>query len=708
MKKNLHNALGRMKTTTPTRTPAPLPGQETITYDALSARHVQRMQEDGDKPSTIRNACSALNRFLKTAGVSKHAAVGTEMAHLFADRLERYLETLQKQSSKNTARHLLNRWRRTYLDMQVDAGLPRDFAGALKRLMEAAKVSIRKAAAAIGSRQKTVNGWMNGRYWPTLRAMPKVVLLESVLKAPPGCLSGRLRKVRTKDKVSGGTRFRDKVIGLKKKPYALRPRDWPERLTSDFNDLVTFKTSPMLVGGIRRNKSWSVKRGKCPTAGMVKELLARFFGWLLLAPDAQDPALRGRGMRREDLSLALLTWPELAQGFIAFLRDRSGVNTHLSLKFLDLLYSLCRGGTGYFPQHVKYADYPIIAAMLPETEEFRGRHIRLKNKEHRWASWCNKSANEFHSNRRTLPDSAGNAQTVVNGRDPSEPIQAILALDRPMSALFDMIESMRGALPPASMCAKTRAVAFRDLLLVEMLASNPLRIGMFSFMTYRADQSGNLYRRQDGTWRLRFEAEDFKNARVRAARPRYDVPVHRNLWPLIEEYLREHRPHLMGADGCDYLFRPSPRFAKQICSKLPGPHAPMLPGTLSDIVRLASQIHIPECCGFGAHAIRHIVATHLIKTDPVGGWIRASFALNDAESTVRRAYAHLRVTEEHEIWLASYEQFRSAHESAQGEFAASCAEVLPVLRGFLDRGITDLRQVVADLAVRTDLRRKVA
>jgi integrase len=297
---------------------------------------------------------------------------------------------------------------------------------------------------------------------------------------------------------------------------------------------------------------------------------------------------------------------------------------------------------------------------------------------------------------------------VTKGRDPAEPIQGILNLERPMSALFDMIESMRGALPPASMCAKTRAVAFRDLLLVEMLVSNPLRIGMFSIMTFRADQSGNLYRRQDGSWRIRFKAEDFKNARVRAGRPRYDVPVHWSLWPLIEEYLREHRPHLMGADGCDYLFRPSPRFAQQMSSKLPGPHAPMLPGTLSDIVRLASQTHIPKCCGFGAHAVRHINATHLIKTDPVGGWIRAAYALNDKESTVRDAYQHLKVTEEHEIWQAAYEQIRSAHESARGEFSASCADMLPVLRGFLDRGITDLRQVVADLAVRTDLRREVA
>lgn len=45
------------------------------------------------------------------------------------------------------------------------------------------------------------------------------------------------------------------------------------------------------------------------------------------------------------------------------------------------------------------------------------------------------------------------------------------------------------------------------------------------------------------------------------------------------------------------------------------------------------------CTGFGPHAMRHIVATYLVKTNR--NFTDASRALHDSEATVRNFYGHL-------------------------------------------------------------------
>ena len=79
-----------------------------------------------------------------------------------------------------------------------------------------------------------------------------------------------------------------------------------------------------------------------------------------------------------------------------------------------------------------------------------------------------------------------------------------------------------------------------------MLTINPLRRHHYSIMTYKDNNTGNLVRLPDGSWGLHFEAEDFKNQNG-AANGSYDVILSKSIWKQLEEYLREHRRFLLGA-----------------------------------------------------------------------------------------------------------------------------------------------------------------
>ena len=65
------------------------------------------------------------------------------------------------------------------------------------------------------------------------------------------------------------------------------------------------------------------------------------------------------------------------------------------------------------------------------------------------------------------------------------------------------------------------------------------------------------------------------------------------------------------------------------------------------------------CPGIGAHGIRYIIGTSILKKNP-DAWGLAAAALHDKEETVRKHYAHLRtrdkVAHAHASLASSYER----------------------------------------------------
>jgi integrase len=174
----------------------------------------------------------------------------------------------------------------------------------------------------------------------------------------------------------------------------------------------------------------------------------------------------------------------------------------------------------------------------------------------------------------------------------------------------------------------------RDALLIAMLLANPMRSRQFSTMRWRPGGGGNLYRTDDGGWRLRYEARHRKNGRKA-----YDAPLPAWLGDRIDAYLEEYRPRLLAGrvDG-GWVF-PSTR-GGGVWAGL-GRHVEKL-----------TRRHLPNCPGFGPHAFRHLVATSWLRRHP-NDYLTVAELLDDTLQVVIQNYAHLRKDDS----FGRYEQY---------------------------------------------------
>ncbi|MBC8752191.1 MULTISPECIES: hypothetical protein [Paraburkholderia] len=129
-------------------------------------------------------------------------------------------------------------------------------------------------------------------------------------------------------------------------------------------------------------------------------------------------------------------------------------------------------------------------------------------------------------------------------RDPLDPIRPLLDLAEPFEPVLRAIKDLDAAAAAAPIGSLDEALRKRDALLLAMLMSNPLRRRNYTQMTWCEDNTGALYRRQDGQWRVRFGASDFKNEKKSNKSP-YDAPLPRALAERIDAYIDEYRPRLI-------------------------------------------------------------------------------------------------------------------------------------------------------------------
>lgn len=128
-----------------------------------------------------------------------------------------------------------------------------------------------------------------------------------------------------------------------------------------------------------------------------------------------------------------------------------------------------------------------------------------------------------------------------------------------MDAVVDMIQRMRADRPIG--LPRREAVWARDIMLIKILASNPLRRRNLAHLTWRADNTGELYQRLDKSWWIRIQKTKFKNRRGAAGEHNYDCMVQPSCWPDIERYLFICRPTLLRAPT-DLVFLTQKRGAK--------------------------------------------------------------------------------------------------------------------------------------------------
>lgn len=610
------------------------------TYKELENRISFDFNKSGKSTQALSNLKSTLHGWMRY-----HGAAGSSPSLEFAEehfqgKLGAYLNHLNAtRYSDLTIRDRQRMLRHTATlakALFLGDNLPSRFDEALKALIHLHGMTLGELAKRIadgGSLKRayaSLSNWTRGCGSPTSATLPLVKKIEGVFGLRQGALLSKTLSVYGKygDRKSGRTTYARKQSARANQRTRIIAG---EALQREWSDFIEYKTTAFLEGDLRRNKVWRLKapaksgmrrdwasmhHGEiCASANFYWNRTSTYLGYLALPAE-----LGGKGIPAEKISLALLSDASLIKGYLEWQKQRSGGYNRATLALLNFCSSVLQPGYGYLKQKPEFAQR--LPEAIPAEE---------------WDAWCERNLSELVKRKKALVEGKHLTQT----RDPGEPIRAILSRQKPIQALIELVERMREFEPPHTN-PMLRAIYFRDRVLIKLMTCNPLRVGHYAIMTYRPDQSGNLYRTPDGTWHLRFTSADFKNHRG-AAKADYDVAISDWVAEDIQQYLSQYRPLLEGADSTDFVFLPSGTLKSKDDRRI-GPEFSWNTEKLSERIFLWSQRCLPNCPGFGAHALRHIVATDYLKNHPQGYQIVAHI-LHDKLETVLEVYGHVKVGE---------------------------------------------------------------
>lgn len=581
------------------------------------------------KTQQQKNQLSSLTSWQQYLSLNNDSPVGPEFSVAFPDLIEKFRQHLADGAlSVQTQRDRVSHIRRTqaaYMAQVLDDGLPAQFHQCLDCLIKRNNFKLPylvQDLAPLG--YETLTAWICGKQVPSrkfaIRFIPK---LETLLSVPSGTLTRRLEFGLYGDRSAVAQvtplEFRNQQSKLLKMRYILPTAEVPEHLKAEWTSLLRFKTEGFPT--LTRSSSWrckpadrvsvdygwhaSIGANRCPSANKCWPIVAGMLGYAMLATEKG-----GLGLSDTVLTLAAFADPQLVKGFVEFRKERASHYNKMTMSILQFACHLLRPISGYLWQ-------------LPE---FGSKYHRGPLQPDEWREQCARTHKELHDIIAHLKK--GRIQMT---RDPRDPIAHILQLASPIQGLVEMVDRMEKATPSESWPVR-HAVHKRDLLLIKLLICNPLRLHHYVIMTWTPDNRGNVYQRPDGSWWLRFKADDFKNQHG-AASEDYDVELSRWVWPDLEAYVKKYRP-LLGTPDSKYLLRPKPRSARSPDGKR------LAPGTVEHIIRSATGLY-GGGPAFGPHAFRHIIATDYILNHPEG-YVAAAAILHDKIDTVMRNYSHLR------------------------------------------------------------------
>lgn len=604
-------------------------GPTKLTYAALIEREEQRTAYEDSSKQTLTNRKTALRAFLAFVRLEETDVVGQEMRADFDKRLEAFRKALGEEGRTKavlvTYTSAVRHWRKAVLEWDCEFAASTDsvqpFTAALRSAL--GELPIRRVADQAGVPADALYGWMKGKMPKRRNLLPSIHRLEYFFGLKRGALVDLLRvQTPVMQQQVGEAQpvpYRERLRRTTFDTYSLHPapgsplrEQWaafmdyktavrPSRLKRTQRGQWAIATRNLKPS--RSNQWWRFLRGQeVPTAHVAWSQVSAYLGWLRLAPERG-----GAGLAEEDVqTLAWLAVPDYMERYVKWRQERAdGDISGFLFTYFALVASLTRVDEGYLRQQEKFQ------ATLPEAYQTQP-----------WDDLCHSAFELSNDLRRHY------GKERVVSRDPFAPIQHILDLDRPLDAVVDMFARMKADRPAEG--GKLEAIWSRDIALLKLLISNPLRRKNIAQLSWKADNTGELYQRADGSWWIRIESKHFKNARGAAREQRYDSPIQQMAWKDLERYLKEFRPMLM-TGPTDYVFLASPKGE-------PKPHQPW--EELSARVFIATKRYLWRCPGIGPHAFRHLVATALLKASK-NDFKTAALLLNDRMSTVEKFYGRV-------------------------------------------------------------------
>lgn len=601
----------------------------TLTFRELTEAMRARVSAGEIPESTLPNLESAFRAFLRGMNLTEQQAVGSVLRASYYRNLRTHTEALREEGRHASyianRKSLLGKWCSlvTHLDEIAAAATnsPTPLQTVLNDLLERSQTTVAELSRVAGLSKSTLRHWLKGSR-PNERAWPSLHRLERFFALEPGSLQ-RLarpnkRHAQGESAPAPPISYRERLSQRTQDAYRLK--EVSPALKREWMDLVVHKTDDFPI--LRRytrgfwvatdlhaeanadNKWFCFIKGRfVPTASIVWGHVTSYLGWL-----ARPSCEGGGGMSLEEVqTIAWFADKVRIHRFVRWLTERSDDKVHRGiLTFVSFVAALNHPDHGYLTQ------CPELHRSLPATE-----------RSETWKDACNETFTWAATAKKAMTK-----RGTVNSRVPTEPIKRILELANPLEAVADMIARMKSARPDTG--GIEEATWARDVLLIKLMASNPLRAKNLKILTYRPDNSGNLYRQSDGSWHIRIDRRAFKNADGAARNRNYDMPVAQSVWGDIERYLSVFRLMLPGSSDVDYVF-----LSRKPSTKA-GPWS-----TLNDRVFYLTRTYLWGSAGIGAHGFRYIVPTAILKQAP-GAWDAAAAVLHDEVDTVKAHYAHLR------------------------------------------------------------------
>ena len=468
-------------------------------------------------------------------------------------------------------------------------------------------------------------GHIRDEYWPTslhgnvLRKAARPLLPHNFAYLPAERREEIGRKIRAE--WEGIIEHRQNMRTVER--WLINPNVYP--LGKEIDQLVEYKTSS--VPDYPRTKRW-----KDGTVDRSTNVFQEVFSAMALPRD-----VGGLGIAPEQLSFAYLALPSVIAWYGKWLAKRypKGLNIGARVN-LGLLASITtaesKKRTGHATGVKGYLHYvPELRSRLAPIDGFVSQpELAAMQTETGWHEALEKANSNIWQIFLSQNDK------FMTTRDPFEPILPILESPRPMDALVDMLELAYRDLPnPNTSTPLTRAIAVRALVLALIAFRTALRRSNLGGLTYRSDNRGQLKRR-DGLWVIEISADEFKNEEgsfFQGRNSKYVCTLEPEDSELIDEYVNGSRKLFNAQNDWLFVSKTGERRTDD-----------QLYNDFRDLTWLYLVHHEITDTGiegverFGLHAVRDIVATHILKvTGDIG---LAADALQDTQETIMKHYAH--------------------------------------------------------------------
>ncbi len=386
--------------------------------------------------------------------------------------------------------------------------------------------------------------------------------------------------------------------------------------------------------------------------------------WLASVYGSWTTPLHKLRMAGDDMTVALFIFPRMLHERLAFAlaRDAAAKNlgvgegalTRFEVDQIRWVKSLLDPDTGWLTQMPHLAERLVPVTTTDGEVIISDADITRVRAD--WKGACAAARAAY------VEMKASNLKHVKVSRDPHESVRPILLMDNPLSALATLCRGLERDM--AGLDPEPLAYASRDAFIIGMLTQVGFRKGTVEAM----EVDDIFYDETRGKWCLRVPAKRFKNGQAgpyfgtgpgRRHHYERDLLDSHGLYAAIEHYLKAGRRRILGGCETSALFVVNPY---ERCGLRQQQYSWCEKGrmTTAYLGRLVHGIigkylrHDPEAgagipgiTSFPGHAIRHILATGVLKQAVNGSksatdaWQLAADAIQDGVRTVRAYVQYL-------------------------------------------------------------------